>query len=441
MNQGSLTFKGGVHVPEFKELAESKSIEVAKSPRFVYIPMHQHIGAPCDPVVDIGDRVTIGQKVGESGAFVSGTVHASVAGTVTEIKTMYTPTGAKSKCVVIENDGTDEMHESVKGRNLDDLTPKEIIGLIKDCGITGMGGASFPAHVKFSIPEDKKIDTIILNGAECEPYLTGDHRIMLEHPESVVLGLKAIKKALGVEKAYIGIENNKMDAVETFKKIIKPEDGIEVAVLKTKYPQGGEKSIIYAITKREVGTGVLPLEVGCVVSNVSTAKAIGDAVEFGKPLYERVVTVTGRGISEPKNILARIGTPFSELISQSGGFKGKPGKVISGGPMMGIALFKLDVPVIKASGGILVLPEEETKEEPVLPCIKCGKCVDACPSGLQPLFISAYALINDVEKADSYNAMACVECGSCSFICPAKRPLSESIRNIKKEIVAKRKKS
>ena len=441
MNQGKLTFKGGVHVPEYKELAESKSIEVAESPQFAYIPLHQHIGAPCDPVVNVGDRVTIGQKIGESGAFVSGTVHASIAGTVKEIKMMYTPTGGKAKCIVIEIDGTDEMHDSIKGKSLDDLSPQEIIGLVKESGITGMGGASFPAHVKFSIPEDKKIDTIILNGAECEPYLTGDHRLMLEEPEAIVFGLKAIKKALGVEKAYIGIENNKMDAVEAVQKAISPEDGIEVAVLQTKYPQGAEKSIIYAITGRSVGTGALPLEVGVVVSNVATSKAIADAIQHGKPVYERVVTVTGRGIVEPKNLMVRIGTPFSELIRQSGGFKGKPGKVISGGPMMGIAQFTLDVPVIKGSGGILVLPEEEVKEEPVLPCIKCGKCLDVCPSRLQPLFISAYALKNDVEKADSYSAMACVECGACSFICPAKRPLSESIRNIKKEIIAKRKKS
>ncbi len=441
MNQGKLTFKGGVQVPEFKELAESKPIEVAESPQFAYIPMQQHIGAPCEPVVNVGDRVTIGQKIGETGAFVSSTVHASIAGTVKEIKTMYISTGSKTKCVVIENDGTDEMHESVKGRNLDELSPQEIINLVKDNGIAGMGGACFPTHVKFSIPDGKKIDTVILNGAECEPYLTGDHRLMLENAESIVFGFKAIKKALGVEKAYIGIENNKMDAVEAVKKAIKPEDGIEVAVLQTKYPQGAEKSIIYAITGRSVGTGALPLEVGVVVSNVATAKAIADAIQHGKPLYERIVTVTGRGIVEPKNFLVRIGTPFSELIRQSGGFNGKPGKVISGGPMMGIAQFTLDVPVIKGSGGILVLPEEEVKDEPVLPCIKCGKCLDVCPSGLQPLFISAYALRNDVERADYYSALACVECGACSFICPAKRPLAESIRNIKKEIIAKRKKS
>lgn len=440
MNQGNLTFKGGVHIPEHKELTEHKPIEIAKSPKFVYIPLHQHIGAPCDPIVKVGDKVKIGQKIGESGAFVSGTVHASIAGSVVEIKKMYTPTGMKTNCVVIENDYSEEMYEPLKTNDLNNLTAKDIIGIIKENGITGMGGASFPAHVKFSVPEDKPIDTVIINGAECEPYLTGDHRLMLEYPESVVFGLKAIKKILNVENAVIAVENNKMDAIEALKSIIKPEDGIKVLALKTKYPQGGEKSIIYAVTGRSLGTGALPMEVGCVVSNVATSKAIADAILLGKPFYERVVTVTGKGIKEPKNLMARIGTPFSELIEQSGGFAAKPSKIISGGPMMGIAQFYIDAPVIKGSGGILVLVEEETVEQPILPCMKCGKCIDVCPSGLQPLFISAYALKNNYEKADSYDAMACVECGACSYICPAKRPLTESIKNIKKEILSKRKK-
>jgi electron transport complex protein RnfC len=441
MNQGKLTFKGGVHVPEHKELTEHKSIEMAKSPKFAYIPLHQHIGAPCDAVVSVGDKVKIGQKIGESGAFVSVTVHASIAGTVKEIKAMYTPTGMKTNCVVIENDYSEEMFESLKTNDLSKLTAKEIIAIIKENGITGLGGACFPAHVKFSVPEDKPIDTVILNGAECEPYLTSDHRLMLEYPEAVVFGLKAIKKALNVENAVIAVENNKMDAIEALKNAIKPEDGIQVLALKTKYPQGGEKSIIYAVTGRSLGTGALPMEVGCVVSNVATSKAISDAILLGKSLYERVVTVTGKGIKEPKNLMARIGTPFSELIEQSGGFSSKPGKIISGGPMMGIAQFGIDAPIIKGSGGILVLTEEETIEQPVLPCIKCGKCIEVCPSRLQPLFISAYALKNNHERADSFDAMACIECGACSYICPAKRPLAESIKSIKKEILAKRKKS
>lgn len=441
MSQGKLTFKGGVHVPEFKELTEKKSIVAAESPQYAYIPLHQHTGAPCDPIVNVGDRVKIGQKIGESSAFVSGSIHASIAGTVKEIKMMYTPTGMKVKCVVIENDGTEEMEQFEPGKNLNDLTGQEIIAIIRDKGITGMGGASFPAHVKFSPPKEKPIDTLILNGAECEPYLTSDHRVMLEYPELVVFGLMAVKKALNVENAYIAVENNKMDAVESLKKVIDPADGIQVVALKTKYPQGDEKRIIDAVTGRKVPTGGLPMDVGCVVSNVSTAKAIAEAIMFGKPLYERVVTITGRGITEPKNVMARIGTPFGDLIRQCGGFSGKPGKIISGGPMMGITQFTLDAPIIKGSGGILVLPVEEVKDEPVLPCIKCGKCIEVCPSGLQPLFISAYALKNNTERADQYAALSCVECGACSFICPAKRPLAESIKNIKKEIIAKRKKS
>ncbi|MDY0234696.1 MAG: electron transport complex subunit RsxC [Gudongella sp.] len=441
MNQGKLTFKGGVHVPENKHFTEHKPIELAKMPQFAYIALHQHIGAPCDALVNVGDKVKIGQKIGESGAFVSSSIHASIAGTVKEIKAMYTPSGMKTKCVVIENDYSEEMYEQLKTNDLSQLTAKEIIGIVKENGITGIGGACFPAHVKFSVPEDKPIDTVILNGAECEPYLTGDHRLMLEYPEAVVFGLKAIKKALNVENGVIAVENNKMDAIEALKSVIKPEDGIEVVALKTKYPQGGEKSIIYAVTGRSLGTGALPMEVGCVVSNVATSKAIADAILLGKPLYERVVTVTGKGIKEPKNIMARVGTPLSELIEQCGGFQGKPGKIICGGPMMGITQFYIGAPLIKGTGGILVLTEEETVEEPVLPCIKCGKCIEACPSGLQPIFISAYALKNNYEKADSFNAMACVECGACSYVCPAKRPLAESIKNIKKEILAKRKKS
>jgi electron transport complex protein RnfC len=441
MSQGKLTFKGGVHVPEFKELTEKKSIIVAESPQFAYIPLHQHTGAPCEPIVNVGDRVKIGQKIGESSAFVSGSIHASIAGTVKEIKMMYTPTGMKVKCVVIENDGTEEMDDFGTQKSLDELTAQEIIGIIKEKGITGMGGASFPAHVKFSPPKEKPIDTLILNGAECEPYLTSDHRVMLEQPELVVLGLKAVKKALNVEKAYIAVEDNKPDAIEALKKAVDPADGIQVVTLKTKYPQGDEKRVIDAVTGRKVPTGGLPMDVGCVVSNVSTSKAIAEAVLYGKPLYERVVTVTGKGIAEPKNVLARIGTPFGELIRQCGGFSAKPGKIISGGPMMGIAQFTLDAPIIKGSGGILVIPAEDVKEEPVLPCIKCGKCIEVCPSRLQPLFISAYALKNNSEMSDKYFALSCVECGACSFICPAKRPLAESIKNIKKEIIAKRKKS
>ncbi len=442
MKLDNLTFKGGVHVPHNKELTEKKSLIHANEPSVVYIPLHQHTGAPCEALVNVGDKVKIGQKIGESSAFVSAPIHSSVSGIVKNITNITTPTGMNTTCIVIESDGLKEMDDSVKCKgSLDKLSSKEIIAIIKEAGITGMGGAGFPTHVKLSPPPEKKIDTVILNGAECEPFLTADHRLMLEMPEKVVFGLRAIMKALNVEKGFIGIENNKMDAVHALKSVIKEEDNIEIVTLKAKYPQGDEKRIINAITGRKVPSGGLPMDVGCVVNNVSTAKAIGEAILEGKPLYERVVTVTGNGVNEPKNIIVKIGTKFQEVIDQCGGFKGTPGKVIMGGPMMGLAQFSTDVPVIKGSGGILILTEQEALAEKVSPCIKCGKCLEVCPVALQPLHISAYALKKNFEGAERFNALDCVECGACSFICPAKRPLVESIRFSKREILAKRKKS
>ncbi|MCQ4923704.1 electron transport complex subunit RsxC [Tissierella carlieri] len=442
MKLDNLTFKGGVHVPHSKELTEKKALEYAKEPSIVYIPLHQHTGAPCEPIVNVGDRVKVGQKIGQSQAFVSAPVHSSVAGTVKSITTITTPTGINATCVVIESDGTNEMDETIKPKgSLEQLSSKEIIDIIKEAGITGMGGAGFPTHVKLSPPPEKKIDTVIINGAECEPFLTSDHRLMLEMPEKIVFGLKAIMKALNVERGFIGIENNKMDAVDTLKAVIKPQDNIQIVTLKAKYPQGDEKRLINATTGRKVPSGGLPMDVSCVVNNVSTAKAVAEAILEGKPLYERVVTVTGNGVNEPRNLIVKIGTLFQEVISQAGGFNGVPGKVIMGGPMMGLSQFSTEVPVIKGSGGILVLTEKEAAAQKVSPCIKCGKCIEACPVHLQPLFISAYALKSDFQGAEKYGALDCVECGSCSFICPAKRPLVESIRLAKREVLAKRKKS
>ena len=443
MKLDNLTFKGGVHVPHYKELTETKVLEQAKEPETVYIPLHQHIGAPCEPLVKVGDRVKLGQRIGQSQAFVSAVVHSSVSGIVKQITNITTPTGIKSSCIVIESDGTNEKDESFKCKgSIEDLSPKEIINIIKEAGITGMGGAGFPTHVKLSPPPDKKIDTVILNGVECEPFLTSDHRVMLESmPEKVVLGLKAIMKVLGVEKGFIGIEDNKPDAIKILRETIKDDESISVVTLKTKYPQGDEKRLINAITDRMVPSGGLPMDVGCVVTNVSTAKAIAEAIIEGKPLYERIVTVTGNGIKEPKNLVVKIGTLFKDVIEQCGGFNGTPGKVIMGGPMMGISQFSIDVPVIKSTGGILILKEEDVLQKPTSPCIKCGKCLEVCPVGLQPLYISAYALKGKFDAAEKYSALDCVECGSCSYICPAKRPLAESIRFAKREIIAKRKKS
>ncbi len=443
MNLKNLTFKGGVNVPHYKELSEKAPLERAVEPEVVTIPLHQHTGSPCEPLVKPGDEVKVGQKIGQSDAFVSAPVHSSVSGKVKSITPMAIPTGLTVNCVVIESDGENQVHESVKPRgNLEELSSKEIIDIIKEAGITGMGGAGFPTYVKLSPPSDKKIDTIIINGAECEPYLTADHKLMLNEAEKIVFGVKAIMKAVNVENAIIAIENNKPDAIKLLEKVSENEANIKVASLKVKYPQGDEKRLISATLGRAVPSGGLPMDVGAIVCNVSTTKAIADAVLEGKPLYERIVTVTGNGIKEPKNLIAKIGTPFKDLIAQCGGFnEGSPGKIVMGGPMMGISQFTIDVPVIKGSGGILVLTEEEAKPVPMGPCIKCGKCVEVCPVNLQPLYLSSYSLKDKFDKAEELHALDCVECGGCSYICPAKRPLVESIRVAKREIISKRKRS
>ena len=442
MKRKNMTFKGGVHPPHFKKFTEKIPIERAKEPKTVYIPLQQHIGAPCEPLVKVGDKVKIGQKIGQSDAFVSAPIHSSVAGTVKKITPMATPTGSKALTVVIESDGSSEVDESVKPKgDIGTLTKEEIISIIKEAGITGMGGASFPTHVKLSPPPEKKIDTVILNGAECEPYLTADHRLMLEEPEKVVFGLKAIMKAFGVKKGFIGIETNKPDAIEKMREAVANEANIDVATLVTKYPQGCEKRLINAVTGREVPSGGLPMDVGVAVNNVGTAAKVAEAIQTGMPLIERIVTITGSAVKEPKNLVVKIGTPFKEVIEQCGGYKGKPGKIVMGGPMMGIAQHTDEVPVIKGTSGILVLNEKEAKLPEPQPCIRCGKCVDICPVNLQPLFISQFSLKRMHDEAEQYNALDCIECGSCSFICPSKRPLVHSIRVAKREIIAKRKKA
>ncbi|HHV38278.1 MAG TPA: electron transport complex subunit RsxC [Tepidimicrobium sp.] len=443
MKLRDLTFKGGVAVSDNKGLTNHLSIESAEEPSIVMIPLHQHTGAPCEPVVKAGDEVKVGQVIGQSQAFVSAPVHSSVSGTVKEIASMAIPTGPTVDCVVIESDGKNTMDKSIRPNGkLEDLSPEELIQIIKEAGITGMGGAGFPAHVKFSPPAEKKIDTILIDGAECEPYLTADHRLMVEEPEKIIYGLKVIMKAVGVDRGIIGIETNKPDAIKALKEASKDEENISIATLKVKYPQGDEKRLIDAILGRQVPSGGLPMDVGAVVSNISTTRAIAEAVMEGKPLYERVVTVTGRGIKNPKNLVVKIGTPFKDVIQQCGGFnEGAPGKIVMGGPMMGISQYSIDVPVIKGTGGILVMTEEEAKPEPMHPCIRCGKCIEVCPVHLQPLYLSSYSLKGDFDRAEALHALDCVECGACSFQCPSKRPLVESIRLAKREIIANRKKT
>ncbi|AST58457.1 electron transporter [Thermoanaerobacterium thermosaccharolyticum] len=441
MKTKEYTFFGGIHPRSYKELSNKYPIEEYLPKSQVIIPLQQHIGAPCIPLIKVNDYVKVGQKIGEANGFVSAPVHSSVSGKVVAIEDRPSPSGKLVKSIVIESDGEFNYDDNITpNEDINNMKPEEIRQIVREAGIVGMGGATFPTMVKLNPPSDKKIDIVILNGAECEPYLTADHRLMLEKPVDIVHGLLAIMKALGASKGYVGVEDNKKDAIKEMKKSCKEFGDIEVAVLKTKYPQGSEKHIIKAITGREIPSGKLPADIGVVVDNVGTAFAIAEAIKFGKPLIERVVTVTGEGIMTPKNLRVKIGTPFRELIEYCGGFKGTPGKVISGGPMMGIAQYSIDVPVIKGTSGILVLPEDRIALKDPKPCIKCARCVDACPMNLLPLFISAYSLKNDFNKCKEYHALDCIECGSCSYVCPSKRPLVESIRLAKREILRKRRK-
>ena len=437
-----LTFKGGIHPKYEKEYANDKVIEKLPSPKTVYIPLSQHIGAPAKCIVKVGDNVKLGQKIGQMQGFVSTNIHSSVSGKVTAIKEMDIPSGI-GMCVVIENDFNEEVCESVSPKeNINELSKEELIKIVTEAGIVGMGGAAFPTHVKLSPPPDKIIDTVILNGAECEPYLTADHRLMIENPQDVVAGLDILMKILDVKKGFIGIETNKMDAIAAVSEAAKNYPNIEVAKLEVKYPQGAEKQLIYACTKREVPSGKLPMDVSVVVNNVATAAQIAKTIKTGMPLIERITTVTGSCIQNPKNVLMKVGTPINEIIDYCGGIKSdkKLGKLILGGPMMGITQYTMDIPTNKATSGILCLSEEESNQDKVGPCIRCGKCVSVCPAFLRPLYISAYSLKNDYDKSEEFRAMDCIECGSCSFVCPARRPLLQSIRNAKREIGAKRRK-
>ncbi len=442
MNIRTLTFKGGTHPPHSKKATEMHAVERTLEPKLVIIPMQQHIGAPCEPIVKAGDEVKLGQKIGEAKGFVSVPVHSSVSGRVVSVEPRLYTGGTVVTCVVIESDMQNTVHPDIAPKgDIENLTADEIKTIIKDAGIVGMGGAAFPTHVKLAPPPDKKVDTVILNGAECEPYLTADHRLMLESPEDVVDGLKALMKALGVKKGFIGIEVNKPDAIEVIYNAAKGIEGIEVVALKTKYPQGAEKQLIYACTGREVPSGGLPADAGVVVNNVGTAAAVAKAIKTGMPLVERIVTITGAGVKTPKNLMVKIGTSFREVVEQCGGLNGQVGKIVAGGPMMGITQFSLDVPVIKGTSGILILSEQEARLPKPSNCIRCGKCIDVCPINLMPINISANALLDRFEQAEGLHAMDCIECGSCSFVCPAKRPLVDSIRVAKREILARRKKA
>ncbi|QUH26047.1 electron transport complex subunit RsxC [Serpentinicella alkaliphila] len=436
-----LTFKLGIHPPERKEATEHLKVVKAVEPKTVIIPLQQHIGAPCEPLVKAGDTVKVGQRIGEPQGFVSSPVHSSVSGQVKEIAVKPSITGGEVVCVVIESDGLNEVHESIQPKgSLESLSSKEIIDIIKDAGIVGMGGATFPTHVKLSPPPEKKIELIILNGAECEPYLTSDHRLMLEQPQDIVFGLKAMMKACNVENAVIGIENNKMDAIQVMLDAVKDEPGIKVAALETKYPQGAEKQLIYSVTKKEVPSGGLPMDVGVIVNNVATAAAVANTIKTGMPLIERITTVAGKGITNPQNLLVKVGVSVKEVIEQCGGYAVEPKKLIMGGPMMGLAQYTDEISITKGSSGVIVFDEAEARMPEPSNCIRCGRCVSICPAFLRPVQIAEYSKHNMMEHAEKYRALDCIECGSCSYICPSKLPLLHSIRVAKNAIVAKKRK-
>ncbi len=433
------TFSGGVHPADNKYLTAQKPAIPAAIPKRAVIPLSQHIGAPTKPLVVIGQEVKKGEKIAETTGFVSAPVHASISGKVVALGAFPHSLGINIPAVVIESDGKDEWISGLKeNADYNVLSPDELKKIVQEAGIVGMGGATFPTHVKLAPPKEKPIDVLILNGAECEPFLTSDHRLMLERPKQIIEGLKILMRILGVTKGYIGIEDNKPDAIETMARAAAESPEVKVWPLKVKYPQGAEKMLIKAISGRTVPAGGLPMDIGVVVQNVGTAEAIYNAVRYGRPLIERYVTVTGRGVKDPKNFLARIGTPFSQLIDEAGGMTEEAAKVIAGGPMMGMSQYTLEVPVIKGTSGITVLPKSEVNTKSYGPCIRCGRCIDACPMKLQPSIIGLYIEKGHYEDAKLYNLMDCFECGSCSFGCPANRPMVQWVKKAKKELAKKK---
>jgi electron transport complex, rnfABCDGE type, C subunit len=412
-----------------------------KEGALMVFPLSQHIGAPAEAIVQKGDRVLLGQKIAEATAFVCSPIHSSVSGTVKDIKPMMTPSGAMVPSIIIENDGLMEEDPSLgKDTDWESFSKEKILEKIKNAGIVGLGGAGFPTHIKLSPPPTDKIDTIIVNAAECEPYLTTDHRIMLEKTDRLVKGLAIMLKLHENAKGFIAIEANKPDAIEAVSKACESYPNISVLMLKTKYPQGSEKQLIYAVTGREVDSGKLPASAGCIVDNVDTVLAIERAVVKDRPLMRRVVTFTGDAVANPGNYQIRIGMNINEFIDAVGGFKEQPGKIIAGGPMMGPAMFNTDVPFIKTSSALLCLTRESAELPPESNCIRCGKCVGACPMGLMPLTLNQDALSKDFGAFEVHDGLDCIECGSCSYVCPAKRHLAQSIRIFKREVMASKRK-
>lgn len=435
-----LTFKGGIHPYEGKELSKDKAIVEYFPKGDVAISMSQHIGAPAKPVVNVGDYVLTGQLIGEASGFISANVHSSVSGKVKAIEPRMLVNGSKATCIIIENDGKFDEVEFEKPMSLEELSKEEIVELVKKAGIVGMGGAGFPTNVKLSPKEPDKIDYVIVNGAECEPYLTSDYRRLIEEPEVVIGGLKVMLKLFDNAKGIIAVEDNKLDAIAKLKELVKSEDRIEIKTLYTKYPQGAERMLINAITGRKINSSMLPADAGCVVDNVDTVFAIKSAVIDGRPLIKRVITVTGDAINEPHNFLVRTGTNHSELIDAAGGFKEEPEKIISGGPMMGMAISTIDVPVTKTSSALLCYVKDPLSKVKETNCINCGRCVSVCPGRIIPTRLAEFSERGDMENFVKYNGLECCECGCCSYICPAKRNLTQAIKSMRKQVLASKKK-
>ena len=438
---GKLTFRGGIHPYEGKELSKDHPIEKYLPKGDLVYPLSQHIGAPSVPCVKKGDTVLAGQKIADAGGFVSVPLHASVSGTVKGIEKRLNATGSMVDCIVIENDQQYQETEFQEAR-LEDLTKEEILNRIKEGGVVGMGGAGFPTHVKLAPKDPSKIEYILVNGAECEPYITSDYRRMIEEPEKVVKGLQVLLTLFDSAKGYICIEDNKPDCIAKMKELVKDIDRIEVKEMMTKYPQGGERTLIYAATGREINSTMLPADVGCVVDNVETVISVYKAVILGRPVNSRVVTVTGDGIKEPKNLLVLAGTDMSELVDAAGGLKAKIAKAISGGPMMGFALYDLHVPCTKTTSAFLFLEHDAVSEaqEIQTACINCGRCVSVCPGHVLPARLAKLAERGDMAGFEALDGMECCECGCCSYICPAKRPLTQSIKSMRKMVLASRRK-
>ena len=421
---------GGVHPAENK-LSAQKAIEVLALPKSVFIPVGQHIGAPAEVVVQKGDKVKVGQLIAKSSGFVSANIHSSVSGTVKKVETGPDTSGYPKMGVYIdvEDDIWDEKIDREAAVKTEiDLDGPAILNRIQDAGIVGLGGATFPTHVKLMPPKGMKAEVLLINGVECEPYLTSDHRMMLEHGEELIVGVQLLMKALNVSHAAIGIENNKPDAISKMISLAYRHSNISVVPLKVKYPQGGEKQLIKAVTGREVPSGALPISVGAVVTNIATTFAVYEAVQKNKPLFERVVTVTGKTVQRPSNFKVRIGTAVSELIEAAGGLPENCGKIINGGPMMGKAVSNPEIPVTKGTSGILMMPETEAKRKEVMPCIRCSRCVSVCPMGLEPYLLMTVSEKQLWDRAEYEQIMDCIECGSCSYSCPASRPLLDYIR-------------